>query len=285
MAIRLGCHKWSFGNCTVAEAAAITRALGLEYLDLGNSCDVDPLYIATHSSDEATRFNRIRHATEIVYVDCFPQVSENGLPFTNNHPDAAIRERYRSIWRGFFEFAALIELDGITLSPGRYWEAEPPQVSFDRAAEELRWAVAEGSKHGLKVRIEPHIESVTWRPELILEMLEAVPGLTLTLDHSHFTFHALPYEQIAVLYPYATHWHARQARPGEAQSRQRDGQIDFARTIHDLQMQDYNGVVCLEYVNGAWMRQDNVDCLAETVALRDELRSYLQVPPESISAP
>ena len=51
--------------------------------------------------------------------------------------------------------------------------------------------------------------------------------------------------------------------------------VDFARIIHDLQMQGYDGVVCLEYVDSAWMRQDNVDCLAETVALRDELRRYL----------
>jgi sugar phosphate isomerase/epimerase len=275
MAIRLGCHKWSYASCTVAEAAAITRALGLEYMDLGNGADLDPVHISAHSIDEAARFNRIRQETGVAYVDCFPQVSEDGLPFTNNHPDAAVRERYRAIWQGFFRFAALIGLDGVTLSPGRYWPGESPQASFDRAAEELRWAVAEGARHGLKVRIEPHIESVTWRPELVLAMLEAVPGLTLTLDHSHFIFHALPYEQIAVMHPHGTHWHARQARPGEAQSRGRDGQIDFARIIRDLHTQGYDGVVCLEYVNGAWMRQDNVDCLAETVALRDELRGYL----------
>ena len=40
-------------------------------------------------------------------------------------------------------------------------------------------------------------------------------------------------------------------------------------------MQGYDGLVCLEYVHSAWMRQDNVDCLAETVALRDEPRRYL----------
>jgi hypothetical protein len=34
----------------------------------------------------------------------------------------------------------------------------------------------------------------------------------------------------------------------------------------------YNGGICLAYVHGAWMRQDEVDCLGETVALRDELR-------------
>ncbi len=275
MSIRLGCHKWSFGACTVAEAAAITRALGLEHLDLGNGGDLDPLYIAEHVDEEAARFNRIRDSTGITFVDCFPQVSEGGLPFTNNHPDRDVRARYRRVWQGFFPFAAAIGLDGVSLSPGRYWPGEPAQASFDRAAEELRWAVEEGSRHGLRVRIEPHIESVTWRPELVVAMVQAVPGLSLTLDHSHFIFHALPYEQIAVMHPYGTHWHARQARPGEAQCRGRDGEIDFARIVRDLRAARYDGVICLEYVNGAWMRQDNVDCLSETILLRDELRRYL----------
>jgi len=35
MAIRLGCHKWTFASCTVAERGAYP-ALGLDYLDLGN---------------------------------------------------------------------------------------------------------------------------------------------------------------------------------------------------------------------------------------------------------
>lgn len=277
MAIRLGCHLWSFGGCTVAEAAAITRALGIEYLDLGNGVDLDPRYIAAHPDQEAARLNRIRQETGITYVDCFPQVSTDGLPFTNNHPDPAVRHDHRAIWQGFFPFAAKIGLGGVSLSPGRYWVGESPQASFDRAAEELRWAVAEGAGHGIAVRIEPHIESVTWRPELAVAMVEAVPGLGLTVDHSHFIFHALPYEQIAALHPYGTHWHARQARPGEAQSRGVDGQIDFRRIVRELVGQDYDGVICLEYVHGAWLGQDHVDCLTETVRLRDELRGYLGV--------
>ncbi len=277
MAIRLGCHKWTFGACTVAEAAAITRALGFDYMDLGNGGDLDPLYIAAHPDEEAARFNRIRDQTGITYVDCFAQVSEDGLAFTNNHPDAGVRGRYRDVWRGFFRFAQAIALDGVTLSPGRYWDGQTVQADFDRAAEELRWAVEEGARQALKIRIEPHIESVTWRPELVLEMVRAVPGLSLTLDHSHFIFHALPYEQIAVMHPHGTHWHARQACPGQAQSSGAHGQIDFARIASDLRERSYDGVICLEYVNGAWMSQDNVDCLSETVRLRDELRGYLNL--------
>jgi sugar phosphate isomerase/epimerase len=275
MAIRMGVHLWSFGGCSVAEAAAIARTLGLAYLDLGSAADFDVPYMMRHEVPEVDRLNAIRRETGINFVDCFPQVSEQGTSFTNNHPDAAIRQGYRALWQGFFPIAAAIGLEGITLSPGRYWPGESPRAGFDRAAEELRWAVAEGARHNLRIRIEPHIESVTWRPELVLEMVEAVPGLTLTVDHSHFIFHALPYEQIAVMHPHGSHWHLRQARPGEAQCHGQDGQIDFARIIRDLRAIGYEGGVTLEYVHGAWMRQDNVDCLSETIALRNEVRGYL----------
>jgi len=275
MAIRLGCHLWSFGGCTVAEAAAITCALGITCLDLGNGRDFDPAYIAAHRHEEAERMLRIRQEIGIEFVDCFPQVSEGGLPFTNNHPDPAVRERYREIWRSFFPFAAEIGLHGVTFSPGRYWKGESQQASFDRGVAELRWAVDEGTKYGLMVRIEPHIESITWRPELVLEMVEAVPGLSLTLDHSHFIFHALPYEQIAVMHPYGSHWHARQARSGLAQSRGPAGEIDFARIVEELRERQYQGVICLEYVHGGWLNQDNVDCISETVALRQVLQTLL----------
>ena len=160
-------------------------------------------------------------------------------------------------------------------APAGFGTASRRRQSFDRAAEELRWAVREGGAYGLAVRIEPHIESVTWRPELVLAMLDAVPGLTLTLDHSHFIFHGLPYEQIAVMHPYASHWHARQARSGEAQSRGSRGRIDFARIVQELRERGYDGVICLEYVHGAWLHQDGVDCLTENVAMRDELLGYL----------
>lgn len=106
-------------------------------------------------------------------------------------------------------------------------------------------------------------------------MLAAVPGLSLTLDYSHFTFHAMPLEHIARLDPYATHWHARQAGHGNGQARLADGVIDFARIIHGLHARGYAGTVCLEYVHGDWVGLDGVDCVSETVKLRDELRRWL----------
>ena len=79
-----------------------------------------------------------------------------------------------------------------------------------------------------------------------------------------------------MLHPYASHWHARQARSGEAQSRGPAGQMRILAYRQDLLRRGYEGVICLEYVHGAWLQQDRVDCLTETVAPRDELDRYLR---------
>ena len=268
----LGCHLWSFPRCTVAEAAQIVRALGLQFIDLGNGRDLDPQRVAADPEGEATRIGAALRGAELRTLDFFPQPAPG---FVSNHPEVEVRARHREVYEPCLRFAARLGMSGITVSPGRFWPGEPPADGFARSAEELRWLGARAAQHGLQLRIEPHIESVTWTPELTLRMLAQVPGLSLTLDYSHFIFHGIPVEQIQALDPYATHWHARQARPGAAQCRTADGAIAFRRIVADLIGAGYNGGISLEYVHGAWMRQDEVDCLSETVALRDELRQYL----------
>lgn len=272
MGIRLGVHKWTFPAASCREAAQLARALGFRCLDLGNAPDLDPLVIAQDPERAAARFQALQAETGIQFVDCFPQWPAD--PFATTHPDPAVRAEIRQMVAGMLRFAQALGLAGLTLSPGRRWPGEPFRAVFQRAVDELRWAVEAGQARGVAVRIEPHIESVAWTPELTLELLAQVPGLGLTLDHSHFVFHGLVYEDIAVLHPYAQHWHARQARPGAAQARFAEGTIPFDRIFQDLQARGYGGVVCLEYVHGAWMGQDNVDCLTETIRLRDFLLTW-----------
>ena len=273
MKIELGCHKWTFPAATCLESARLVRALDFDYLDLGNGPDFDPRYIAEHPFEEAERFNGIKSETGVRFVDCFPQPGD--ILFGNNHPSGEVREFYRRTWKGFFPFAAAIGLSGVTLSPGRLWPGESTEAGFLRAAEELRWIAVEAARHELLLRIEPHVESVTWTPQLAVRMCNEVPGLSLTVDHSHFIFHGILYEDIAQMHPHGTHWHARQARPGETQTRFEDGEIRFDRIVADLNAQGYSGVISLEYVHAPWMFQDRLDCVTETIRLRDQLRGFL----------
>jgi sugar phosphate isomerase/epimerase len=270
MSIELGCHKWTFQKATTLQAAQIIRALGFERMDLGNAPDVVPAEAALHIEDTVAHLKSIQAQTGIRYIDIFPQ-----LPQPPNHPDAAERRLSRQLLGAWFEISARVGLQGVTLTPGRYWPGYTAEQDFARAAEELRWAVAEGQKRGLLTRIEPHVSSVTWTPFLAVEMVQAVPGLTLTLDHSHFIFHDTPYEHIALMHPYGTHWHARQAKPGDICVPTSAGQIDFRRIVADLKTRGYEGTICLEFTPGTWMASGYVDCVSETLALTTQLREYL----------
>ena len=270
MSIALGCHKWTFAHTTTLQAAQIIRALGFERMDIGNAPDLDPVKGAENPRETVAHLAKIREQTGITFIDLFPQ-----LPYPPNHPDPEMRKFSRAHLEKWFTIAEKVGLQGVTLTPGRYWPGHTPEEDFSRAAEELRWAVQEGKKRGLLIRIEPHVESVTWTPQLAVQMVQEVPGLTLTIDHSHFIFHALPYEQIAIMHPYGTHWHARQAKPGNLCCPTNEGQIDFQKIVRDLLERGYEGTICLEFTPGLWMTSGYVDCVSETLALSKQLYQYL----------
>ncbi len=126
-----------------------------------------------------------------------------------------------------------------------------------------------------RLRIEPHADSVTWSPELALRMLDDMPGLSLTLDHSHFVFHGMPYEHIALMHPHGTHWHVRQAALSQLQLRFDEGTIDFPRIVADLKHDGYDGVMALELATTPWLGLNHMDVLTETILLRDQMRGLL----------
>src|SRR5690606_20579204 len=104
-----------------------------------------------------------------------------------------------------------------------------------------------GRSAGLRVSIEPHLESVVEQPELALELVKAVPGLQFTLDYSHFISAGIPAERVHPLLPYAGHFHARQAAPGMLQAPHEEGVIDFADIVRRMKEVGYQGRICVEY--------------------------------------
>lgn len=273
MPIRLGGHLFSFPACTVEEAARVTRALGVEVMDLGNGRDLNPDHVAAHVEAEADRIRGIAERTGVTFYDAFPQATAKHI---TNTPDPAEYRRQRDVYAAWIRFAKRAGLNGITLSPGKYWPGLSAREAFSRGRDQLRYLAGVAAAEGVSLRIEPHVESVTWTPELALEMVHEVPGLSLTIDHSHFIFHGIPYEDIAVMHPYGTHWHARQAGLSKLQAGFDQGEIDFQRIVNDLVRDKYDGVIALEYVYTPWLELTHQDVLRETVFLRDQLREFLQ---------
>ena len=272
MPIELGGHIFSTPHLVLEEAVRIWRALGISVMDLGNGRDLNPEVVAANPDREAERVLEIGDRHAMRFHDAFPQATDKHI---TNTPDAEEYDHQAAVYAGWIRFAKSVGLNGLSLSPGKYWDGMDVETAFVRGRDQLRPLMDLASDAGVCLRIEPHVESVTWSPELALRMLDEVPGLSLTVDHSHFVFHGLPYEQIAMMHPFGTHWHARQAALGFLQTGFDEGEIDFARIVDDLSESGYQGVIALEVVNIGWMNLDRIDVLGETVRLRDYLRGLL----------
>ena len=118
-------------------------------------------------------------------------------------------------------------------------------------------------------------------PERALALLELAPGLTLTLDYSHFVYQGIPETEVEQLAPFARHCHLRGARRHRMQAPLRENAIDFERMLDTLGAVGYEGFLGLEYVWLDWEHCNECDNLSETLLLRDRVRAKLEGRPWS----
>ncbi len=141
-----------------------------------------------------------------------------------------------------------------------------------RAVEELAWRVEQAARHNIVFGTEAHIGSIVPTPDDVLALLDDVPGLTLSLDCSHFTSEGFPDEQIEPLTKHASHFHVRGATNGRVQASFSNNTIDYRRMVAALKEAGSTGWLCLEYVWMDWEHCNEVDNLSETILFRDFFR-------------
>src|SRR5207245_2230932 len=147
---------------------------------------------------------------------------------------------------------ARVGAKGITLLPGVIWPELGHERSFELAVTGLRELVPIANDRGLRLSIEAHVESVAESPELARRLCDAVAGLRLTLDYSHFLTLGYSPSDVHALLPLAGHFHARQAAPGRLQASAKDGTLNFPDLVGRLTALGYDGDVCLEYTWQEW---------------------------------
>lgn len=206
-------------------------------------------------------------------ADVFLQTDPSFIPYAINHPEAARRRRAREWFLKTLDYAAAGGARHVTTLPGVHFGSEKPADSWRRACEELAWRVAQAEQQRIVFSVEAHVGSIAPNPQAALRLVRGVPGLTLTLDYTHFTRSGLPDGAAEPLMAYASHFHARGARRGRLQTSFRQNTIDYARVLHAMQQAGYPGYVGVEYVWVDWEHCNEVDNLSETIQLRDFLRA------------
>ena len=255
------------------DSLTLIAILGLTGVDIGLFEDRSHLYPSHVLADpRASSADLVSRVTEkgLVIADIFLQTAGFDT-MTVNHPDVVERRRSRDLFERALEFAQLCETGHMTILPGIEFEGEPAETSLTRAVEELVWRLELTAGTGITVSIEAHVGSIVPNPDAALQLVEMTPGLTLTLDYTHFTRDGLPDSEVEKLVPYASHFHARGAAKGRLQVKFTENVIDYAGVLRALDAADYQGWVGVEYVWQDWERNNEVDNVSETILMRDFL--------------
>jgi sugar phosphate isomerase/epimerase len=148
-------------------------------------------------------------------------------------------------------------------------------TSIRRSAEALRWWVDAAAEQGIALSVEGHADSNVDTPEKIMDLLDLTPGLTLTVDYTHFTSAGIPDHEIEPLLAHARHFHCRGAAPGRVQTPFAENTIDYRRIIRRLHEHGYGGYFAIEYVWVDWKDCNRTENTSETILFRDLARQTI----------
>lgn len=81
-------------------------------------------------------------------------------------------------------------------------------------------------------------------PDNAVRLCRDVPGLRLTLDYSHVVDPGYAQTEVEKIYPFARHFHARQADRGKRVEVVKKGTIDFHRILSLLRRDKYEDHCC-----------------------------------------
>jgi sugar phosphate isomerase/epimerase len=207
-------------------------------------------------------------------ADVFLQTAPDFASVAPNHPDPGPRRQARHWFERTIEFAAECGGRHVSALPGVHFEGVPEAESYRCCCDELAWRCETARGQGITFSVEAHVGSIAPTPASAARLVQSVPGLTLTLDYTHFTKSGVPDSEVEPLIAHASHFHARGARPGRLQASFKENVIDYGRILDVMRQVGYSGYVGVEYVWIDWEHCNEVDNLSETILMRDRLRSH-----------
>jgi sugar phosphate isomerase/epimerase len=277
MTLKLACADFAFPLLSHDQALDLIAMLGFEGVDIGLFEGRSHLWPSRVFIDLKASARELKHKLRdrgLELADVFLQTAPDFISIAPNHPDLFIRRHARDWFERTLEFA--LECGGrhISALPGVAFAEELESESYKRCRDELAWRCQTASDQGVRFSVEAHVGSIVPTPESAARLVHSVPGLTLTLDYTHFTRAGVPDRDIEPLIAHASHFHARGARPGRLQASFKENIIDYGRVLEVMRQVGYAGYVGVEYVWIDWEHCNEVDNLSETILMRDYLRNH-----------
>ena len=268
--MELSLTSWSLPACSLEEAAGIAKVLGIGALDLGYFFGpaLDKAALLAEPERVAERVLGLGVALPNLYHLFGESLSDRNLADRRNI------ERNLADFRQVVRFCAAASIPTVFVLPGVVNAGQSRRDAFAQSAECLARLLPIAEEAGVTLTIEPHVHSYLESPALVLDLIDQVPGLKLTLDYAHFTCLGWRQDEIDVLAPYAAHVHLRQSKIGELQTKLDKGTINIAAELGVLRASGYDGRLSIEYTFQDYMNSLYDDILTETIRMRDLVRSW-----------
>ncbi len=262
------CHTWAFNDLTLPEALGTIARMGFRYVDIGTG----PHLNLTRAANPATRAEAIAelqgdltlfnlHIADLYLM--LPRISVDDEPK---------RAADIQLFKALLPFVKLLGVAGITLSPGLIHPDDDAEAQ-KRTIEALQEMVSVAQKIDVAVSIEPHLDSMAQTPAQAMRLLDAVPGLKITLDIAHMVCQKIKPKDMWTLLPHTRHVQIRQAKHKRLQTPFDKGSIDVNEVMQELKMAGYTGVICVEYMQTVnWHGMMPVSSITECIHMRDALK-------------
>ena len=276
MNAKFACADFTVPLLPHAGALDLIALLGFQGVDLGLFEGRSHLwpsreYRAPRAS--AKKLGRQLADRGLAAADVFLQMAPDFTPYAVNQPDARRRRKARDWFLRTLEYADALGCHHVTTLPGVRFAREGRASSLARSAAELAWRVEQSRAAGIVFGVEAHVGSIADTPERAAELVRRVPGLTLTLDYTHFTRMGVPDRRVEPLVAHASHVHMRGACRGRLQCNFRQNTIDYPRMLAAMRRAGYRGWIGVEYVWIDWEHCNESDNVSETIQMRDHLRA------------
>lgn len=272
---RLACADFTFPLLAHDKVLQLIALLDLQGVDVGlfeNRSHLWPSHEFAQVEPAARQLKQKLDDLGLHAADIFLQMDPLFDPYAINQPAADRRAKARDWFLKTLDYANACGAGHVTILPGVHFDSELWETSFARAVEELTWRVEQARRQRIIFGVEAHVGSIVPDPAKAEQLIQQVPGLTLTLDYTHFTRLGTPDAQIEPLVQYASHFHIRGARPGRLQERFAHNTIDYQRLCDCIKASGYQGWLGIEYVWLEWEHCNECDNVAETILFRDFLR-------------
>jgi sugar phosphate isomerase/epimerase len=146
--------------------------------------------------------------------------------------DPAFRKRFEAICR----MAKALTVAVLTIP------AAPLGSSFDDEVKRLTALAGHAMRQGLVLAVPTHSRTLTADPAAAVALCQAVPGLGLTLDPSHYIQGPNRNADFDAVYPYVQNVHLRDTGkgPDEFQVRIGQGEVEYGRIVNLLERYGYD---------------------------------------------